>query len=167
MRRVLALQRQLLNLRHAVVATFGQRHPDWTRAALARAERKKAKGRSLATMPQAERLRITQRAEASVFAQILQDYEDQCLMAALRSLQRDGWRTHSLQLDGLLVEEARSEGGGPALPLKDDTAAGTLGAISRANAANQKTVVDNGGVSALANLMKNTQHADVKTEVAG
>ena len=134
-RRVLALQRQLLNLRHVVVATFERRHPDWTRAALARAERKKAKGRSLTAMPQAERLRVTRRARASVFAQILQDYEDQCLMAALRSLQRNGWRTHSLQLDGLLVEEARSESGGPAVPLKDDTVTGALGAISLANAA--------------------------------
>ena len=35
------------------------------------------------------------------------------------------------------------------------------------NAANQKTIVDNGGVSQLANLMRNSQHARVKAEVAG
>ena len=92
---MLGLQRQLSNL----PAPRGSGHvwawhPDWTRAALplARAERKKAGGRPLGTVPQAEHLRVVQRAEASVFAQILQEYEDWCLMAALRSLQSSGQR---------------------------------------------------------------------------
>ena len=36
---------------------------------------------------------------------VVQDKEDECLMTALCSLASDGWRTHSLQQDGLLVEE--------------------------------------------------------------
>ena len=41
-------------------------------------------------------------------------------------------------------------------------AAQALMEISRANAANQKTVVETGGISQLANLMKTSQHAVVK-----
>ena len=37
-------------------------------------------------------------------------------MTALRSLASDGWRTHSLQQDGLLVEECVREDGSLAVP---------------------------------------------------
>ena len=41
----------------------------------------------------------------------------ECLMVALRSLANDGWRTHSLQQDGLLVERGERAGNAPAVPL--------------------------------------------------
>ena len=53
-----------------------------------------------------------------MFAVIIQDKEDECLMVALRSLAADDWRTHSLQQDGLLVEGGVRPDGAQPVPLK-------------------------------------------------
>lgn len=75
---------------------------------------------------------------ASVFAVIIQDKEDECLMVALRSLANDGWRTHSLQQDGLLVERGERAGNAPAVPLylpPDPVTLASKGAIANAERA--------------------------------
>ena len=75
---------------------------------------------------------------ASVFAVIIQDKEDECLMVALRSLANDGWRTHSLQQDGLLVECGERAGNAPAVPLylpPDPVTLASKGAIANAERA--------------------------------
>ena len=81
-----------------------RREPAWTEAALQRARIKKAKGVPIASMERWRRERLEQQAEASVFAIVLQDIEDSCLMIAVSSLAVCGWRTHSLQQNGALAE---------------------------------------------------------------
>ena len=49
-------------------------------------------------------------------------------------MKSSGWLTHSLQLDGLLVEAALRAGGGPPIPLEDNAANGAP-ALSIANEA--------------------------------
>ena len=93
------------------------REPLWTEAALQRARLKKAKGIPRAAMPPWRRALIERQAEASVFALILQDVEDRCLMAAVASLARCGWRAHSLRQDGVLVEQGVCADSRPAVPL--------------------------------------------------
>lgn len=132
---VVALASQLRVARKATVAAYRREHPAWVEAALEKARQKKARERRkawgpLAAMQQWQRATIEQMAEASVFAVIIQDKEDECLMVALRSLAADGWRTHSLQQDGLLVEPGEREGGAPPVRLK-----GAGGAIERAQGA--------------------------------
>ena len=132
---VVALASQLKLARKATVAAYHREHPAWVEAALEKARQKKARERRaawgpLAAMQQWQRAIVEQKAVASVFAVIIQDKEDECLMVALRSLAADGWRTHSLQQDGLLVEPGEREGGAPPVPLK-----GAGGAIERAQEA--------------------------------
>ena len=129
--RIWRLARELKAARADTVATVATARPEWVRQALGRAEEKKAKGRPLALLPRWECERIRCAAEASVFATIVQDKEDECLMTALCSLATDGWRTHSLQQDGLLVEEGVRADGSSAVPLQD----GRDGAVARAERA--------------------------------
>ena len=62
------------------------------------------------------RERLEQQAEGSVFAIVLQDIEDGCLVLAVSSLAACGWRTHSLQQDGALAERGLCMERGPPLP---------------------------------------------------
>ena len=124
--RVVALANQLKWARKAAVDAFKREHPAWVEAALERARCKKARG-PIAALPQWKRAIVEEQAIASVFAVIIQDKEDECLMVALRSLAADGWRTHSLQQDGLLVEGGVRPNGAQPVPLK-----GAGGAIENA-----------------------------------
>ena len=90
---------------------------EWVRVALAAAEAKEAAGRSLASLSQWQREQVWEKARASVYAIVLQDKEDECLMVALRSLEADGWLVHSLQQDGVLAEPGRLASGVGATPL--------------------------------------------------
>ena len=86
----------------------------WTEAALQRARLKKAEGTPLAALPSWRRARLERQAQASVFALIIQDIEERCLMFAVASLAGCGWRAHSLQQDGVLVEQGLHLGNLPA-----------------------------------------------------
>ena len=78
------------------------------------------------------RERLELQAEASVFAIVLQDIEDGCLIIAVSSLAVCGWRTHSLQQDGALVERGLCVDGRPALPLLEPNGGGALETVGRA-----------------------------------
>ena len=113
LRRITKLARQLCIARKQLVAEMRRREPAWTEAALQRARLKKAKGMPIAAMVPWRRERLEQQAEGSVFAIVLQDIEDGCLVLAVSSLAACGWRTHSLQQDGALAEQGRCVDGGP------------------------------------------------------
>ena len=78
------------------------------------------------------RERLELQAEASVFAIVLQDIEDGCLMIAVSSLAVCGWRAHSLQQDGALAEQGRRQDGRPAVPLRETGGGGALETVERA-----------------------------------
>ena len=67
----------------------------------------------------------------SVFAIVLQGIEDRCLMLAVGSLAVCGWRVHSLQQDGALVEQGHCVDGMQALPLLEPSGGGTLAMAER------------------------------------
>ena len=121
--KVARLAKELRWARHAVIEALQCEGEEWVRPALTAAEAKEAAGRSLASLPQWQREQVWEKARASVFAIVLQDTEDECLMVALRSLEADGWLVHSLQQDGLLVEAGRRADGSPAVPVKKRTEA--------------------------------------------
>ena len=77
LRCITELCRQLRTARTQLVAEMRRRDPAWTEAALQRARIKKAKGVPIASMERWRRERLEQQAEASVFAIVLQDIEDQ------------------------------------------------------------------------------------------
>ena len=131
--KVARLAWELRHARRAVVEALQCEGEEWVRVALAAAEAKEAAGRPLASLPQWRREQVWEKARSSVFALVLQDKEDECLMVALRSLEADGWLVHSLQQDGLLVEAGRRVDGSPAVPLKKRT--DPDGAIARAERA--------------------------------
>ena len=67
-----------------------------------------------------------------MFAIVLQDIEDGCLMIAVSSLAVCGWRTHSLQQDGALAEQGLCMDGEPPLPLFEPSGGGALATVERA-----------------------------------
>ena len=125
--RVHALERQLATARAHTVRAYAMRDPAWVHAQRGLALAKKAK-----KYPRATPTELWQKATASVFAIIIQDIEDRCLSHAQAALDSHGWVSHSLQQDGVLVEEGRRPDGSPATPLTTPEGTGALWRAERA-----------------------------------
>ena len=116
-----ALESQLGRLRAAVVAKHREQHSQWHEHAWAAAWQKHIRKDGAPRTPTASN-KLVAKTTTTLFTYIIQALEDRCLEAARAELEACGWPTHSLQQDGLLVEEAPR-----AVPLEGDA-----GALARA-----------------------------------